>query len=80
MDENLRAMLDNLEDLITTMRISMMKFEQTAYALFEEIDYEGVTEDATAMLIDAGKSGLELSQLLASGRAMLSDIAKEVLA
>lgn len=79
MDENLRAMMVNLDDLTDALRGKMMRWEQALYALHEELDEVGPSEDATQMLIDAGERGLQVAQMVAAARAILTDVAKEVI-
>ena len=79
MDDNLLLMMENLDDTMTALRGEMMSWEQSLYALHEELAEVGPSDDAKQILIDAWEAGFAVEHRVEALRAIVTDVAKEVI-
>lgn len=80
MNDDLRAMLDSMDELLDELRGRLSSCDQVCFALCEEAEEDPNSTEIPGLLIDAGKEigGLHLAVMALQGT--MADIAKELLA
>ena len=80
MNEELRDMLDNMDELMDELRSRVSTSDQVMFALYEEAEDDPASTEIPGLLIDAGKEIAALGLSVMAAQALLGDIAKELLA
>ena len=80
MDDNLRAMFDEMDATSDGLRAQTNRVEQILFALYEEVeDPLGEGEELVGILTDAAHDLHALAGIVAMLSAQLTDIGKEIL-
>jgi len=79
MDENLRLMLDSVDDLIVDAGKQLAKTAQVFTALYEEIEDGRASDELPGMLADTARHAYAAEGTLLAIRDYMSDIGKELL-